>query len=274
MNQILQGVLGVSQLFSTKVNPIIIEKYFKTLPIIEVNSGVDFCDAVYSDLHNYIHGVPIPNDKWVSCNPDEYVGSESEFISKQYSSVGFISLPPILVEEVRRLNKLTDYLADYSDISKSVARYLVPHFEIHPSTFVNHDLIKHNAGVRSTTVDQKTQKRPGLHIDSWSSEEDENRLTSKIRFNVNLGPGKRSFLFASRGINVQGEWDGNLDPSAYYNFLRSSPSTPIYRVTLEPGMGYVAATECLIHDGSTATEEFLPAISYQLRGKPNLYLSS
>ena len=251
--------------FSAEVLPVVLDRYFEQTPTIELNAGVTFCDDEFSLRHNYIAHVPIPDESsWRKDSIEKYHGREFDLIRNIYCRVGVFALPTPLLEVIKRLNGISDQEGDYIGVTRAIARYLVPRFGLIPSTFIEHPIVTHEPGLISTTIDSKTSKRPGLHLDSWSEAESEGRFASKIRFNVNLGPGDRAFTFASKGLS---QLDAPIAPDAYYQFLRTYPGTPIFRITLKPGTGYIAATECVIHDGTTSVAQALGAMSYQVRAR-------
>ncbi|GFZ89566.1 hypothetical protein GCM10011408_05680 [Dyella caseinilytica] len=260
--------MDCARLFSASVKPVVLtHSKGLTAPTIEISSGVEFCSGEYASANNYIPHVPVPLEDWKVCATEDFSGDLNEVVNSPYTSVGIFAVPSPIREEIEQLNKVTSDADDYLHLAKTFARYVVPHFHIVPQSFFSHALVVNEPGERTTTIDTRTMRRPGLHVDSWSDGEGETRFASKIRFNVNLGPGRRAFLFASKGLAPLGDWDGSLEPDAYYNFLRFAPNTKIYRVTLDPGMAYIAATECLIHDATTSMESTRRCISYQLRGR-------
>ncbi len=105
--------------------------------------------------------------------------------------------------------------------------------------------------LETVTIDPLTGAFVGLHIDSYTRSESTQR-NAHVRFVVNLGPPHRYLLF---GLNpgvapTSTEHTGE----AWRRFKAAALSeagTPIGRIRLEPGEGYSANTEALVHDASS-----------------------
>jgi hypothetical protein len=128
-----------------------------------------------------------------------------------------------------------------------------PQTVLRPQAFqvlgVHHD----EAGQQTVTVDRDLGVRIGLHVDNWDHLPLARRKRSRNRLAVNLGPGDRELLIAlvdifaslrhAPGDRVPGTDDGRL--------IARRASAQICRMRLPSGFGYIAPTECLVHDGST-----------------------
>lgn len=130
----------------------------------------------------------------------------------------------------------------------------------------------------TTTVNRKLGMMTGLHVDSWESEGCKSRLEARNRLCVNLGSEPRYFLFCSHPVHVV--WSAYSFPdsgggvtSSVVDYLRASERL-VYRLRVEPFEAYIAPTENLIHDGSTAGTE-RPDLSLTLLGHfaPSVSLS-
>ncbi|MDH6705417.1 hypothetical protein P3T27_002127 [Kitasatospora sp. MAA19] len=110
----------------------------------------------------------------------------------------------------------------------------------------------------TTTVDPENGGlRIGLHLDNWDQQTCADRLDSRRRLTVNLGPLSRYLLV--------GEFDAVTICRKLYptDFAERYPHTDdvsafvargsmeCLRIRIDPGEGYVAPTELLVHDGST-----------------------
>lgn len=249
------------------IKPIIIPDFFSGLPIIQKSPGVEFVDVEYAAKHNYIERSPVPIEHWSDVDSSEFVGTEDVFVVNRYELVGVMSVPKTIRDRIHRINNMNCDVDEYTRVARSFVRYVVPHFNIHPSSFVSHNLEIHAPGIRNTTMDPVRNRRPGLHLDSWSESEQESREKSKIRFNINLGPGRRAFIFSSAKLDTEARVTTNESSgSDYYRIMNKYPNLDVYRIVLEPGQAYVAATECIIHDATTSVDNKLPSVSYQLRG--------
>ena len=71
-----------------------------------------------------------------------------------------------------------------------------------------------------------------------------------------LGASPRQLLFMSTPVDVLGHWLGIAEDEGYFVdrcFDATAGRTRrVYALEVRPGEAYVAPTECLVHDGSTA----------------------
>jgi hypothetical protein len=102
----------------------------------------------------------------------------------------------------------------------------------------------------------------GLHVDSWRPALIDLRRDSPGRLSINLGLHDRFFLFVNadlmqlarmlddRGIPFDREDDSTH--SLRRTFMAAFPDYPVVRLRIRPGEAYLAPTENVIHDGSSA----------------------
>jgi hypothetical protein len=116
---------------------------------------------------------------------------------------------------------------------------------------------------RHTAARDKERRVVGIHLDTFDMASMELRHTSRNRISINVCPWDRYLLFvpytAWRLVEIARReaqpWseealrDHRMFVLAFFRDL----APPIFRVRLEPGDGYVAPTENMLHDGSTFT---------------------
>lgn len=107
----------------------------------------------------------------------------------------------------------------------------------------------------TTTLDPSDDKRQGLHVDSWSKRGPLDRATAPNRICVNLGTSPRRLLLLDLGLDqIAGLMSGvpvDNPTDIARAFLALHPTYPVLAVEVHPGEAYVAATENLVHDGSS-----------------------
>ncbi|OPG10587.1 hypothetical protein [Microbispora sp. GKU 823] len=115
------------------------------------------------------------------------------------------------------------------------------------------------AGCLTTTLDfDNGRRRIGLHIDNFDRLPYSERLRSRRRLALNMGPGSRYLLLGDRTImDICGalgrDQDGHLPHTDdLRRYIAEGHPLRCLRIRLEPGQGYIAPTELLPHDGSTA----------------------
>ena len=107
----------------------------------------------------------------------------------------------------------------------------------------------------TTTLDPGDEKRQGLHVDSWSKRGPLDRATAPNRICVNLGTSPRWLLLLDLGLDQIAGLMSSVpvdNPTDIARaFLALHPTYPVLAVEVHPGEAYVAATENLVHDGSS-----------------------
>jgi hypothetical protein len=120
--------------------------------------------------------------------------------------------------------------------------------------------IRANApGLPTVTIDYAASCLIGLHLDSWFNDPLERRHLAPNRVVANLSMEPRYLVYLNLPLRrlgqlvLSGEAE-KADCVSHYvarKFMLRNPFYPIVRVRLLPGEAYVAATENMIHDGST-----------------------
>jgi len=136
-----------------------------------------------------------------------------------------------------------------------------------------HGIASRPAGLATTTVDRASGLYVGLHIDSWGDLSISDRLSSKMRLNVNLGPGRRYFLFAAHTLSsVVATHHIHPDDGRRLAIVErdyfSDDRARILRLELYPGDAYMASTDALIHDGSTLSSS-LGSYTFDFQFQPD-----
>ena len=114
-------------------------------------------------------------------------------------------------------------------------------------------------GLPTTTVHRDTKVLIGLHIDDWYSYPLNERHLAPNRICINLGCEDRFFLFLNVPIaemhrlvcaksKTAQHYGGTLTART---FLRLFPDYPVLRLRLQPGEGYIAPTENIMHDATS-----------------------
>lgn len=119
-------------------------------------------------------------------------------------------------------------------------------------------------GLETVTTDPATGLRTGLHVDSWFGEGSDVRLSRPGRLCINLGPGLRYFLFVPPSGMFSTGLLGNEVEANVFDAVHL-PDVVVYGLEVPAGCGYIAATEALIHDGSTYGSG--PSLTYTYLGE-------
>jgi hypothetical protein len=106
-------------------------------------------------------------------------------------------------------------------------------------------------GMLTVTRDPQSGLLVGLHVDTFESYNSD-RTSAGNRLSINIGRGPRYFLFvphdypalACAGAQSRAQ-------SVVRRFFECRPDTAVVRVCINPGEGYVAPTESIVHDASS-----------------------
>jgi hypothetical protein len=130
-------------------------------------------------------------------------------------------------------------------------------------------------GLPTATIDH-TGTRVGLHVDNWYRARLPARANAPNRISINLGAQARFFLYVNLPLATIGALAAEQFPSnseihdtqhgLRQIFMSHFGSYPVVRVRLDPGEGYIAPTENLIHDAITPGQHF-PDIQFTVRGR-------
>lgn len=137
-------------------------------------------------------------------------------------------------------------------------------------------------GMPTTTVNRNSGRLLGLHLDNWDKLIYERTGRGRRRIALNLGPGARYLVLAQ--LDAQAACRG-VHPA---DFAARHPHTgdcrayvaaarlPVhcFRIRIDPGEGYVAPTEYLLHDGSTEGQALPSVIAFWLGRWPTGALPS
>jgi hypothetical protein len=113
-------------------------------------------------------------------------------------------------------------------------------------------------GQATTTIDEATGRRIGLHLDNFDKLPLNSRAASRRRLGVNLGPGVRHLLVGTldildicQGVGVHPSYCPHTDDIRRH--VTDGRPLRMLRLRLDPGDGYIAPTELIPHDGATLT---------------------
>ncbi|KDN85582.1 hypothetical protein [Kitasatospora cheerisanensis] len=114
-------------------------------------------------------------------------------------------------------------------------------------------------GQATTTLNHHTGQQLGVHLDNWDRLPYLRRHLSRRRLCVNLGPGPRHLIL---GRHDAQHITRTVHPDDYTarcphtddlrRYIASGGDPACIRLRLDPGDAYLAPTELLPHDGSTA----------------------
>jgi hypothetical protein len=127
-----------------------------------------------------------------------------------------------------------------------------------------------------TATTDDTGAHVGLHIDNWYRSKLAERVNAPNRISINLGVTARFLLYINLPLATIGAlaaeqfaFDtqaGDTRNALRQLFMSRCGSYPVVRVRLDPGEGYIAPTENMIHDGCTPAKNALD-VQFSVRGR-------
>lgn len=225
--------------------------YIASIDALDVKDRCQFASiGLVSGEPGYDPEVLLPDDEWAPLTPDQ-VASLRPPAHADDSVLHEVIRLPVEYEELQRIRqKSVEFrLSDdqqFIDFDPFDGKYA--------SKFIGH--VESPGGYRTTTVDQRFDRRNGIHLDNWDQRSISERMSSRRRLGVNLGPGHRYLIVATEDIGDIGaryQMAGTCPRTEdIRDFIRQGGTLNCVRIRIEPGEGYIAPTELVPHDGSTS----------------------
>jgi hypothetical protein len=235
------------------------------IPRVWLSSGTQLAFDRVPGRIQYCEGAFMPQEPW-----REPTAQESDLLwvkepPPSYSGVGIVRLPPDILALLAAsgIASLTTPLqvAEFKNQEKchQLLDKLIAYFQ----PFCISDSLPVISGMG----------RNGLHTDNWDALPLAQKQDSTNRICVNLGLDSRYFLFINlteRDIfemlgcpdsDIKKPWTRQLTNE----FMRRYPDYPVVKLRIAPGEAYIAPTENMIHDASTAEMKHLD-IKVMMRG--------
>jgi hypothetical protein len=224
---------------------------------ITVSNGTRFAStgelAHHDDRPRYEQGAMLPREPW-----RPLTGREADRLivtavpRNMASSVAIVKLPD-------------DYsVVDRDDTTAravNLVRALQRICEV-PEPFQCIGPNKNPGNLGTVTFNDRIGRFNGLHVDSWDQLGVDALHEATNRACVNIGESDRYFLFLPvsvmhmAAVLAQEMGPGWPMPRRHTmigrKFMERFPEIPVIRCRLEPGEAYIAPTENLVHDGSSA----------------------
>jgi hypothetical protein len=175
------------------------------------------------------------------------------------------------VDELRAWLDQHPFTAACDALEESFRIYLRSEFQL----MEGGGIVCRETGLPTTTTND-TGKYIGLHVDSWYRAKLHERANAPNRISINLGLKTRFLLYINLPLASiaalaleQYPTDSRLRENhdgLHRLFMSHFGSYPVVRMRLDPGEGYIAPTENLIHDATTPGKK-APDVQYRVRGR-------
>lgn len=207
----------------------------------------------------YDDGALVPHDDWASLTADEAEQHQADDSTPDSVRIELVRCP------------LPDFdQADLAGRLEAAAR-LDPLGGRWPTKLLGCTATPGNRA--TTTEDSDTGRRIGLHVDNFDRLSFHRRHQGRRRLCLNLGPGPRYLLIGDHDIQ-QICRTIHAAPDRRYphtddvrRYVAAGHPLRCLRIRLAPGDGYIAPTEFLPHDGSTAGMD-QPSVAAFWLGRP------
>jgi hypothetical protein len=219
-----------------------------------------------SESSRYMNSALVPREPWRPPTRDELtllVASGRD--AHRNNCVAIVELDMNITQPLRDFAASKSQFADRIEFqdrlvgaSQNLLEELRVRFKCENPIF--HGLAVHPKGLQTVTIEPKTNQFIGLHVDSWDGFGLTDRDRASNRISVNVGTTPRYFLFVNQTLTTiataldrSGAAIQSLTPTEVgRTFMRRFPEYPVVRLQVNPGEAYIAPTENVIHDGSTA----------------------
>ncbi|MCC3404464.1 MAG: hypothetical protein JGK17_02540 [Microcoleus sp. PH2017_10_PVI_O_A] len=253
-----------------------------TIPRVWLSSGTQLAVDTSPDRLQYCEGAFMPKEPWREPTPAESTLLWADEPPPRYSGVGIVRLPAdvLALLAASGIPSLTTPLqvAEFKSQEKcgQILDRLIDYFKpfcLSDSPPVISGMGGRQPGLSTATIDNKRGCRNGLHTDSWDNLPLAKKQEATNRICVNLGRDSRYFLFVNLTEMDIFEMLGGSDSDVgkpwtrqlTYEFMQRYGEYPVVKLRIAPGEAYIAPTENMIHDASTADMKHLD-VKVMMRG--------
>ena len=264
---------------------ILLDEFDEVAGRIDLSSGTQAAPSMCQGF-NYEQRARIPAPVW---RPPTGLERDRLIVkARPYDSGTVIAIVRIPPELLRPLGMLRDAAAACSDRKEVLQLVNVPEC-IHGITRIKKYLRQHftrdgepEGGIvvkppklATVTTNPRSNLLVGMHLDDWYRFPLQRRHASPNRICVNIGCEDRFLLFL--GLTIQQIHDALISAGVEISFadkggtalgrtfMNLFSSYPVVRVRVRPGEAYIAPTENIVHDGSSAEMSTFD-VSLSLRG--------
>lgn len=233
--------------------------------------------------HFYSSDAVIPVDQWRDIS-GEIIQERTQMSQRDpVATVGLFNLSSGLKDQLAQFmhawhRNHPDNVMRHPELlalKETIEQYVLDRFQIKVTVPGFNNIAQSLPRLPTVTVDRSQGWLPGLHYDSWHSASLKDRQIDNPRIVVNLGPVPRWFLYIPVGLPQFLRALAATDSSQTWTeetpilgireaLLHLNP--PVHCLKLNPGQGYIAPTESVIHDATTRWTE-LTSYNIQIMGK-------
>lgn len=237
---------------------------------VALSAGVLKCSSHWS-RGQYREGAVIPREPWRVPKSSELqtLGGTGPTAGPG-SWVSIVTVPEQYIAAWRPLQgaslrvgesweKINEYVTEHADMDALLAYSEQFSLDGVPQG-MQKGVRANSPGLRTVTMHDGAGILVGLHVDNWFNAPIVESHLSPNRIAINLGSEDRFLLFIN--LPLRRIWElvhgmpcvspVAVEPDLLDRFWTSWSSYPVVRLRIRPGEVYVAPTENIVHDGSTA----------------------
>ena len=211
-----------------------------------------------SDGPAYEQGARLPGEPWRRPTSDELASLVATEVPRNMAaSIAIVRLPGEFSNATRDAIRTDTPEALETNLIHPLLTVCELHEPIHCI-----GLSRNPANLKTVTFNNSTRRYNGLHVDSWEQLGVDSLHLATNRVCINVGESDRFFLFLpfpltaiatflTQEMGPGWEMPGRLTALGR-QFMERFPEIPVVRCRLAPGEAYIAPTENLVHDGSSA----------------------
>lgn len=230
---------------------------------VHLSCGTSLAHGVDANDPPYLDDARVPAPPWRHPTDEERARLWSVNAPEAHGAVGIVRLlGPTMVQLLEDQKDSIGRSDDATSLKHPLVSVLldaVRKVRIAPRAVFSARIGRDQPGLQTMTRAVDRDARIGLHFDRWDNLPITQLRAASNRISLNLGPEDRHFVFLSEtascmaarleaaGVSVRA--DVRDIGSA---FMSTFPDYPIIRLRLRPGEAYVAPTENILHDGTSA----------------------
>jgi tryptophan halogenase len=238
---------------------------------IKLSAGTHTIAQAQIDPSKYKPDARIPRGLWHPPSQTEYsILTDPRRVAGPGSFVSIIRLESEFFEKLSAIGREATGLPLYYDrpmfdgvqerAIELLVRQLGKAYSEPNSIYRSEGVTVNRPGTPTATYDLSDGRWPGLHLDSWSDLSPLKREDAYNRMCINIGQETRQLLFINlsmrRMVEILSEFEPKIEaenPTKIGRmFMSRFPDYPVISIDVAPGEGYIAPTENVIHDGTTA----------------------
>ena len=252
---------------------------------LSVSSGTGWAEEV--GLSGYEADARVAIGGWSRASYEQGAQLTATDGAKAHNCVGLVRIESHHLRDLRSLIEPLRSAAQRAEARRELKRSVLSIGAALPemagwhmlSEPINIGIAQESGGYLNTTVNQESGLRVGLHLDSFDGLPPEERWRGSNRLCLNLGQAERGLQFVpvetseilrmlqAQSVTTPGTWprlqERKLDLAR--SFLAAYPEAIVVRLWLQPGEGYIAPTENMVHDGMSK-HCLSPDVTMTIRG--------